>query len=139
GIPDPRQLPTGKDEGGFVPVRPPQPLGFKTKRGLIGSRSHDVAVDRLEERLDEFWVHGVPAYEFVRGFEPVDASVLPSNEAVEARHHMDRYARIRVCHRLIPKSSATTSSTARSRLRLSPPNARYHPPRFQPQIHTSSR
>src|SRR5207237_10225393 len=99
------------------------PFGSKTKHGLIGSRSHDVAFDRLEERLDESGVHGVPAYEFVCGFEPVDASVLSSDEAVKARRHVDRYVRIRVCHRFVPKSSATASSTARSRLRLSPPNA----------------
>src|SRR5439155_13786202 len=95
--------------GSFVAIRPPQPCGCKAKRGLIGTRPHDVAVDRLEERLDESWVHGVPAYEFVCGFEPVDAPVLASDEAVEARRHVDRYARIRVCHRFVPRSSATAS------------------------------
>src|SRR5262249_40917564 len=89
-----------EDEGGFVTIRPPQPLGIKTKRGLIGSRSHDVAVNRLEERLDESWIHGVAVYEFVRRLEPVDAPVLSSNEAVEARCHVDRYARISVRHRV---------------------------------------
>ncbi len=115
GIPGPRQIATSEDEGGFVPVRPPRSLSFKTKRGLIGSRSHDVAVDRLEERLDESRVHGVPAYEFVRGFEPVDAPVLSSDEAVEARRHVDRYVRIRVCHRFALTSSARPASRLWSR------------------------
>ncbi len=65
GIPSPWQLATREDESRFVAVWPPQPFGLKTQSGLIGSRSHDVAVDRLEERLDESWVHGVPAWEFV--------------------------------------------------------------------------
>src|SRR5947209_7213505 len=52
GIPGPGQLATREDEGGCVAVRPPQPFGLKTQCGLIGSRSHDVAVDRLEKRLD---------------------------------------------------------------------------------------
>ena len=105
GVPGPWQLATGEDEHGFVAVRPPEPLGFKAKRGLIGSRSHDVAVDRLEERFDESRVHGVPACEFVRGFEPVDAPVLSGDEAVEARRHVDRDARISVCHRFVPTPS----------------------------------
>src|SRR5436853_3236603 len=65
GIPGSRQFAMSKDEGGFVAVRPPKPFGLETQRGLIRSRSHDVAVDRFEERLDEFWVHSVPVYEFV--------------------------------------------------------------------------
>src|SRR5947208_4427757 len=84
-IPGLRHIETSEDEGGFVAVRPPHPFGFKTQRGLIGSRPHDIAVDRLEESLDESWVQGVPACEFVRGFEPVDAPVLSSDETVEAR------------------------------------------------------
>jgi len=35
-IPGPGQIATGENEGGFVPIRPPEPLGFETKRGLIG-------------------------------------------------------------------------------------------------------
>ena len=58
------------------------------------SRSHDVAVDRLEKRFDESRVHGLPTCEFVGGFEPVDAPILSCDEAVEARRHVDRYARI---------------------------------------------
>ena len=65
GIPGPWQRATREDEGGGVAVRPPQSLGFKPKRGLIGARPHDVAVDRLEKRFDESRVHGVPACEFV--------------------------------------------------------------------------
>ena len=65
GIPGSRQIATSEDEGGCVAVRPSQPFGFKTQRGLIGSRPHDVAVDRLEEGLDESWIQGVPAREFV--------------------------------------------------------------------------
>ena len=34
---------------GLSPVQPPQPLGFKTKRGFTSSRSHHVAIDRLQE------------------------------------------------------------------------------------------
>src|SRR3954471_10168114 len=85
GIPGPRQLAMSEDEGGFVAVCPAEPLGLKMQRGLIGSRSHDVAVDRLEERLDESWVHRVPAGEFVGSLEPVDAPVPASDEAVETR------------------------------------------------------
>jgi len=94
GIPGTRQLATSQNEGGFVAVRPPEALGLKIQRGLICSRSHDVAVDRLEERFDESRVHGLPACEFVCGFEPVDAPILSSDEAVEARRHVDRHARI---------------------------------------------
>jgi hypothetical protein len=64
-IAGPWQFATGKDENGFVAIRPPESLGFKTKRGLIRSRSHNVAANCLEECLDEFWVHGLPAREFV--------------------------------------------------------------------------
>ena len=94
GIPGTRQLATSEDEGGFVAVRPPEAFSLKIQRGLICSRSHDVAVDRLEERFDESRVHGLPACEFVCGFEPVDAPILSSDEAVEARRHVDRHARI---------------------------------------------
>src|SRR5882724_4650864 len=107
-IPGPWEFATGEDEGWFVAVRPTQPLGLKTKRGLIGSRSHDVAVDRLEERLDESWVHYLPACELVCGFQPVDAPVPSSDEAVEARRHVDRHARIRVCHGLAPSSHCSS-------------------------------
>src|ERR1700704_5710792 len=65
GIPGPRQIAAREDEGGFVAVGPSQPFAFKTQRGLIGSRPHDVAVDRFEEGLDESWVQGFPAREFV--------------------------------------------------------------------------
>src|SRR5262249_17420026 len=44
GIPDARQVPTREDEGRFVAISPTEPLAFKTKRGLIGPRSHDIAV-----------------------------------------------------------------------------------------------
>src|SRR5687768_9453637 len=72
-VPDPRELASSEDEGGLVAVRPAEPLGFETKRGLVGSRSHDVAVDRLEEGLDESRVHRVAAGEFVRRLQPVDS------------------------------------------------------------------
>src|SRR5262249_55552365 len=65
GIAGPRQLATGEDEGGLVAVRPPQPLGLKSQRSLICSRSHDVAVDGLEERFDGPRLQGVAVYEFV--------------------------------------------------------------------------
>ena len=65
GIPGSRQLAAGEDEGGFVAVCPPQPFGLKTQRRLIRSRSHDVAIDRFEERLYESWVQSLPAREFV--------------------------------------------------------------------------
>jgi len=51
--------------------------------------------------------------------EPVDATVLSSDEAVEARRHMDRYARLNICHRFTLPSSAL-GSTARSHLRSEP-------------------
>ena len=65
GIAGPRQLAMSQDEEGLSPYAHPQPFGVKTQGGLIRARSHDVAVDRLEERLDESWVHGLPACEFV--------------------------------------------------------------------------
>ena len=98
GIPGPRQLSTREDENGFVAIRPPQSFGFKTQRGLIGSLTHDVTVDRLKDGLDEFWVPRVSAGEFVCGFEPVDAPVLSRDDAVKARDHVNRYPRIRVSH-----------------------------------------
>ena len=94
----PWQLASREDESWFVPVGPPEPFGFESKRGLIGSRSHHIAVDRLEKRLDESWVHRVSACVFVRRFEPVDAPVPSRDEAVEARRHVDRYTRIRIRH-----------------------------------------
>src|SRR5690242_4670919 len=87
-----RQLPTTEDKGGFIAVRPPEPFGFERQRGLVRSRSHDVAVDGLEEGFDESWLHRGSAREFVRGLKPVDASVLSRDEAVETRRHVDRHA-----------------------------------------------
>src|SRR3954447_8885165 len=58
-----------------------------------------VAVDRLQERFDEFGIHAVTACELVRGLHPVDAPVLARDEAVEDRRHVDRDARLSVCHR----------------------------------------
>jgi hypothetical protein len=115
GIPGPRELTMSQNEGRLVAVRPPQAFGLKIQRSLVCSRSHDVAVDRLEERLDESWVHRLPVSEFVGGLEPVDAAIFSSDEAVEARRHVDRYVRISVCHRSILTWSATHRSTARSR------------------------
>src|SRR5215831_6342436 len=89
----------GEDEGRLVAVRPAQPLRLEIERRLISSRTHDVAVDRLEERLDEFRGHGVPALKGVRGFEPVDASVSSRNEAVETRGHVNCDSRRSVLHR----------------------------------------
>src|SRR4029453_15404274 len=100
-IPSPRQVATRQDERGFIPVRPSKPLGFETKRRLVGSRSHDIAVDRLEELFDESRLQRRPAGEFVRGLEPVDASILPSDEAVEARRHVDGHTRFSDDHRVV--------------------------------------
>src|SRR5207248_7633581 len=102
--------------------RPLEPFGFKTQRGLIGSRPHDVAVNRLEEGLNECWVQGIATREFVGSLEPVDAPVLSSDEAVEARRHVNRYARISVCHHVALSWSAMARSIARRRRHLSPPN-----------------
>lgn len=65
GLAGPRQVTGGEDECGFIAVRPTQPLCFETKGGLVGARSHDVAVDLLEARRDEFRVHGVARGKFV--------------------------------------------------------------------------
>ena len=111
-----RQIASSEDEGGFVAVRPPKSFGFKTQRGLIGSRPHDVAVDRLEKCLDESWVQVVPAREFVRRLHPVNAPVLSGNETVEARRHVNRYARISVSHHIVQSSSAVARTTARTAL-----------------------
>ena len=100
-IPGSRQIATSENEDGFVAVRPSQPFGFKIQRSFIGSRPHDVAIDRFEESLGEFWIKRIPAFEFVRGLEPVDAPVFSSDEAVEARRHVNRYARISDCPRIV--------------------------------------
>src|SRR5262245_4419842 len=63
-IPRSRQITTGEDKSGFVAVRPSHPLGFKIQRGLIGFRSHDIAVDRVEESLDDFIVQSLTSGEF---------------------------------------------------------------------------
>ena len=42
-------------------------------------------------------------------FHPVDASILSSNEAIEACHHVDRYSGISVCHRLALPSDEKTN------------------------------
>ena len=83
----------GEHECGFVAVRPTEPLGLEAKRGLVGSRSHDVAVDGLQELLDESRFHGNAVCEFVRCLEPIDASIPSRDEAIEARYHVDRHAR----------------------------------------------
>src|SRR5215469_3677522 len=70
----------GEDEGRLVAVRPAHALRLEIERRLIGSRTHYVAIDRLEERRDEFRGHGVPVLEGVRGLEPVDASISSRNE-----------------------------------------------------------
>ena len=102
---------------GLSPYAHPNPLVSKAQRSLIGSRSHDVAVDRLKKRLDESWAHGVPTYEFVGGLQPVDAPVLSSDKAVEARRHVNRYARIRVCHRRAFKAFGVRCSKWLGRVR----------------------
>src|SRR5262249_39153327 len=110
---DSRQIATGEDEGRFCAVGPAQPFGVKTQRSLIGSRAHDVTVDRLEETLDESWVQGFSVCEFVGGFEPVDAPVLSSDKTIEARRHVNRYARVSVCHRVALSSNSTVHGAAR--------------------------
>ena len=60
-----RKLPTRVNESGFAAIRPAQSSGFKLKRGLVSARSHHVAVDRLEERLDECRVQVLPGREIV--------------------------------------------------------------------------
>src|SRR4029450_5445595 len=106
-MPGSRQIATSEDEGGLVAVRPPQPFGFKTERGLIRSRPHDIAVNRLKEGLDESWVQGAPPCKFVCVSEPADATVLSSDKAVEACRHVNRYARISVCHHVAPRWRTT--------------------------------
>jgi hypothetical protein len=50
---------------------------------------------------------GVTVHEFVCGLEPVDAPVLSSDEAIEARRHVDRDMRIGVCHAFALMSSGS--------------------------------
>src|SRR5439155_10918139 len=90
-------------------------------------------VDRLEKSFDGTGVHGVPACEFVGGLEPVDAPVLSRDEAVEARRHVDRHARIRVGHGFALTSRATTRRALGSPLRSSPSNAESAAPRWSPR------
>jgi dihydrofolate reductase len=47
-----RQIAVGEYKGGFAAIRP-RGLLLKTQRSFVGSRTHYVAVDRLEEGLDE--------------------------------------------------------------------------------------
>src|SRR6476620_2515766 len=85
-----------ENESGLVAVRPAQPLCIEIQCCFICARAHDITVDRFEKRLDESWLHGLTTCEFVGGLEPVDAPVLSSDESVEARGHVDRYARINI-------------------------------------------
>jgi hypothetical protein len=96
GLPCLRQLTGGENEGRRIAVRPAEPLGFEAERGLVSPRPHDVAVDRLQKRIDLSRVHRLAAREVVRGLEPVDAPVLAGDEAIEARGHVDRDARVAV-------------------------------------------
>ena len=64
-IPGPRQLATGQDERRLVAIGPTESLGLEVQCGLVGARAHDVAVNRLEELLDELRVQGVPVLELV--------------------------------------------------------------------------
>src|SRR5215469_17256188 len=89
----------GENEGRLVAVRPPHSLRLEIERRLISSRTHNVAIDRHEERRDEFRGHGVPVLKSVRGLEPVDASVSSRNETIETRRHVDRDSRGSVQHR----------------------------------------
>src|SRR5688572_28665138 len=82
---------------GLSPYPQPNPRASKPSASLVGSRSHDIAVDRLEERLDEYGIRRFSAGEFVRGLQPVDPPVVPCDEAVETRLHMDGDAGISVC------------------------------------------
>src|SRR5690349_22712923 len=87
-----RQVASRQNESGFVSVSPSKSLRFKPKRGLVSSRSHYVAIDGFQKCRDEIGVHRFAAFECVRGFEPVDATVLARDESVEACCHVDRYA-----------------------------------------------
>ena len=88
-------------EGAGVLVTPGESVRFEAKGGFVGSRSHHIAVDHLEECLDERGIHGVSACELVRGLEPVDAPVLSSDEPIEACRHVDGDPRLRVGHRFV--------------------------------------
>src|SRR5205823_5141475 len=82
----------------FVAIYPSKPLGLKVQRSLVRPRPHDVAVDRFKKGVDERRVHGLPVRKLIGSFEPVDAPVLSSNEAVQTRRHVNRYTRITACH-----------------------------------------
>ena len=75
---------------GLSPYDQPNPFGLKTQRRLIHVPSHDVAVDRLQERLDDFGSILPPANS--SEVSENDAPVLRSDEAVEARR---RYGSLR--------------------------------------------
>src|SRR6478672_1172513 len=49
----PWEIASREHEGWLLPVGPSESLGFEAQRGLVGSRSHDIAVDRLEKLFDE--------------------------------------------------------------------------------------
>lgn len=57
---------------------------------------------------------GRPAVETVGRLQPVNAPVVPSDEAVEARRHVDRDSAVNVRHYLAPRCSASESSIARA-------------------------
>jgi hypothetical protein len=64
-IPRFRQLATGQDERGLVAIGPTESLSLEVQCGGVGSRAHDVAVDGLEEFLDELRGLNVPVLERV--------------------------------------------------------------------------
>src|SRR5215831_17907423 len=109
GVSTARQLAMRQNEGGFVAVRPSETSRLETQRGLVGSGADDVAIDRLEERLGGSWGQRLTIGEFVRGLEPVDASVPSGDEAIDARRHVDRDTGVRVCHGLLGPTVARRS------------------------------
>src|SRR5678816_2422973 len=66
-IPGPWEFASGEDEGWLFAVGPAEPLGFKLQGRFVGSRSHHVAVDSLQERCNE--LRGPVSYTHLRAHE----------------------------------------------------------------------
>jgi len=82
---------------GFVAVGPSQSFWLQNQRGLIRSRPHDVAVDRLKKDSTNPGSRVSPPANSSEVSSQSTRPSLSSNEAVEARRHVNRYARIQCC------------------------------------------
>src|SRR4051812_23337829 len=86
-----RQLPRSEDKCRLVSVRPAKSFLFEAHCCLVSSRSHHVAVYLREKCRDGFGTQRLAFRKVVMSLEPVDASILASDETVEACCHVNGY------------------------------------------------